>query len=177
MCTGSSTSSAGSTCGRCSRSCSKIDRWAILSLGKGGLVNMDQERQIITFDALEAWSYPVHRTYTYDYISDDSIKAILAQVDALERFQLADSWGELTENYTTGPDNPVHPWVVAKLVSKIGRGAEVTAIQIIAEPDIRERCGFCVTDGHHRLRALQFLGQRYFTARMTGELSDLLPTF
>lgn len=122
----------------------------------------------ISFNTLERWSYPAIKSIQYDYISDQDISQELKN-DTLESFELGESWASLTNNYSTRADNPIHVRVVAKLVQYLRVGAQFPPITIIAERDIQERCGYCVIDGHHRLRALKYQKLDVFSVKVRGE--------
>lgn len=131
---------------------------------------MTRSSQVVrlSFQALERWEYPLHREFSYDYIGDSEIEAALASPE-LDAFQLSKSWVDRTDNHSTGADNPIHPLIIAKLVSEFRKGGNAHPIRIEAAEDIRSECGFCVPDGHHRLRALQFLGRSSFEATLDGD--------
>lgn len=122
----------------------------------------------VTFDALERWEYPRIKVCTYAYIADADIEAALRRPD-LASFELADSWSALTDNHSTREDNPIHPLNIAKLVSKLRLGSVAPPVTILVEEDIREKCGYCISDGHHRLRAFQFLRRPAFSALLGGD--------
>jgi hypothetical protein len=122
----------------------------------------------VSFQALERWDYPCIKACTYAYVDDTDIEAALRAPD-LAAFELAASWSALTSNHSTRQDNPIHPRIIAKLVLELRQGSIAPPVTIIAEQDIRKRCGYCVSDGHHRLRAFQFLQLPTFSAVCRGE--------
>lgn len=127
---------------------------------------MDEDNPVqLSFEALESWSYPRIRQYQYSFITDKQIKNELKS-KSIDHFQLADSWHKLTDNSSTLSDNPIHLKIIAKMVIIFSKGKVVPAVNILAEDDISS--GYCVIDGHHRLRTMQYLGWRKFEAVLNG---------
>jgi hypothetical protein len=124
-------------------------------------------RPIISFEALEAWSYPNVRHYTYSYISDEEVSSLLDD-DSLAYSELDESWHLSTDNYSPKADNPIHPRRIAKLLFCLRAGEGFPPVKIVAEDDARDSFGFCITEGHHRLRALQYEMILNFAALVCG---------
>ena len=126
----------------------------------------------VTFDALESWEYPQVRQFTYHYISADCIQRVM-DAEELSSFKLEQSWSSLTSNTSTQADNPIHLRIIAKMVHLFEQGNRVEPVTIIAEDDIRTVCGYCVSDGNHRLWALKLLGRTKFLAILRGDSQPL----
>jgi len=121
----------------------------------------------ITFTQLENWTYPDSKTHQYGYINDEEIKACIDS-EAAGKHDLDSSW-DTFGSYSTKSDNPIHCERVAALVVQLlEKGTELDPIKINAKNE-GETCEFCVTDGHHRLRAYKYLGIKQFKARLEGD--------
>lgn len=131
---------------------------------------MDSET--ITFLALEEWDYPQFRRLTYDYISDDDIRRLETD-PSFESVDVAKGWEHSSGNTSTLQDNPVHTGRIASLVRLFRAGANCKPVQIEATESAYANCGYCVTGGHHRLRALQYLRIESFKATLSGDESAL----
>ncbi len=131
---------------------------------------MDSET--ITFLALEKWDYPQFRRLTYDYISDDDIRR-LEMDPSFENVDVARGWEHSSRNTSTLQDNPEHPRRIASLVRLSRAGKSFEPVQIEASESASANCGYCVTGGHHRLRALRYLRIESFKAKLSGDESAL----
>ena len=127
-----------------------------------------QER--LTIDALERWSVPELRSHVYRYLTDDQIRRSVGE-DDLSAVNLDAWWAMEGGNDSTGPGNPIHLPRIAKLVLAIRNGALVVPLKIDAD---ESQCCYCVTDGHHRIRALQYLKRNSFPAQLRGNGEALI---
>ena len=126
----------------------------------------------IDFAKLESWSYPNIKSYQYDFISDSDIERAIETRGSEHPVIATNGWSELTENLSTKEDNPFHIEHVANLVKFIKLGNELDPITIIAEEDIRNQSGFCISDGHHRVRAFKYLGVKSINAIVRGDYEN-----
>lgn len=125
----------------------------------------------IDFSDLERWSFPKEKHYQYDFVQDSELERLIKS-GGLDGFQINSCWSTLTDNYSTGADNPVHAMIVAKLVTLFESGNKQHPVRIKAETD--SCCGYCITDGHHRIRALKYLKCKSFWAELIGDKFDFV---
>ena len=124
--------------------------------------------ELITFEALEQWDYPLIRIFTYDYIDDSEIQQQLND-GSFNDISIEAHWGNTTANNSPKKDNPIHPKRIAALVMRFHSKGKFDPIRIEATEVVRKISGFCVTDGHHRLRALRFLKIPSFYALLNDD--------
>lgn len=108
---------------------------------------------------MQDWDFPFHRGFQYDDITDEHIAAALVDVDNLACVLPDIEWqcdGWLERNQTI-PAGRKHAYRVAALVHAF-RGENVLKNGISLDTFCVSQCCSCVPDGHHRIRALQYLG-------------------
>ena len=115
----------------------------------------------VSFDELEGWSLPKIRKYQYEFVSDSDIEEALLS-NELERVDLQKDWDKESGSSSTKSDNPYHILRVAKIVKCINEGVEFEPV-VINIKNYNE-CGYCVSDGQHRLRAMKYLKMKNFKA-------------
>jgi hypothetical protein len=126
----------------------------------------------IEFAKLESWTYPNIKSYQYDFILDSDIDQAIEILGNKAPIISNDGWPGLTENHSTKEDNPFHIEHVANLVNFIKLGNDLDPITIIAEEDIRNQSGFCISDGHHRVRAYKYLRVESINAIVRGDYGN-----
>lgn len=129
-------------------------------------MNRFKKPEYITFLQLESWDYPKRKVYQYAFVSDKEISKAIAS-GSVENHDLGIEWYCINDNTSTRKDNPIHIERIAKIVIELRAGTEFEPININAEN--YETCGYCVTDGHHRLRAYKYLNYKGFKAIFSGD--------
>ena len=113
----------------------------------------------LDFQKIRDWDYLFFQGFQYDAISDELISAALADTANLTQVRpdidwQCDSW--LAANKTI-PSEHKHAYRVASLVNAFRSGDLLTSGISLDTFNVRQ-CLSCVSDGHHRVRALQYLG-------------------
>jgi hypothetical protein len=128
----------------------------------------------LTLSKIEQWKHLVFLGFQYDDVTDDEIFAALndqsrlACVDCHVEWQ-DDGWlaGEATI-----PNERKHAYRVASIVRALDSG-NVLLKAISLDTFSAGRCRSAVGDGHHRIRALQYLGLDCAPFSLGGVISQL----
>ncbi|GEM_PF-6598660 len=125
---------------------------------------------LVKFNSLEKWKHPNldKKCYMYTFVTDADIRKMLDSSE-LEGFELKEHWCDLTNNSSVFEDNHIHLKVVAKMVQLFRTGEKPHPVVINSNNDIS--C-YCVSDGHHRLRALKYMQAKEFLAKISGSEED-----
>ena len=129
----------------------------------------------IKFRTLETWLFPTLRKYQYDFLKDSQIEDMINSKEICEFEVHKFGWLMQTDCTSTKEDNPIHLKIIAKMIIMMREGVEFPPVKINArnyECDI-ENSGYCVTDGHHRLRAMKYLDKTSFRAEVKGAKEDI----
>lgn len=132
----------------------------------------------LTFDKIQNWEYLFWPGFQYDEIPDEHIEAALADIASLKHVKPeldweADRW--LHENKQI-PTERKHAYRVAALVKSFREG-RLMRKGINLDTYCVQDCRSCVPDGHHRVRALQFLGLKsgpFWTCGIVDQLEELV---
>jgi hypothetical protein len=113
----------------------------------------------LDFQKMQDWDYLFFTGFQYDDIPDAHIDEALADVTNLNQVNPAldwegDSWLAGNESI---PSSRKHAYRVAALVHAFRTG-ELLKKGISLDTFHVQKCRSCVGDGHHRVRALQYLG-------------------
>jgi hypothetical protein len=134
----------------------------------------------VKFKHIEKWDYSIWKGFQYDYISDEMITNAL-NYSNLDNIDLNIDWEDdyLLQNDNSISDEFKHAIRIAGLVKKIqSNGIEIIQ-PIIIDTFTVETCCSCIYNGHHRIKALQYLKYDRFPASLNGynsELKKLRPT-
>lgn len=128
----------------------------------------------LVFERVKAWEAAVLPLFQYDRVTDADIAAALADDANLQHVDTRIEWEDddwLRAN-TAIPESRKHAYRVAALVKAFQSG-EVMTRPIFLDTFLLDRCGCGVGDGHHRIRALQFLGVPAGPFALSGHLTPL----
>jgi hypothetical protein len=128
----------------------------------------------LDFQKMQDWDYLFFPGFQYDDIPDAHIEDALADEANLRLVNPAidwecDSW--LAQN-TTIPSRRKHAYRVAALIRAF-RAGDLMIKGISLDTFNVQRCRSCVSDGHHRVRALQYLGLNAGPFWMGGHVDAL----
>jgi hypothetical protein len=113
----------------------------------------------LTFEKIQHWDYLFFPGFQYDIILDEHIEVALADIENLVSVKPEIDWEDdrwLRENKSI-PEERKHAYRVAALV-KAFRDGNLLKKGISLDTFCVRDCRSCVSNGHHRVRALQFLG-------------------
>lgn len=112
--------------------------------------------------------------FQYDEVLDADIQAALADAETLQRVKTTIDWEDdafLHESEVI-PEDKKHAYRIAALVSELKAGGQIQN-PIEMDTFTMHKCLSCVYNGHHRIRALQFLGLTCGPFSMSGDLDIL----
>jgi hypothetical protein len=127
---------------------------------------------LIPFEALAQWKYPFIQGFQYDDITDSLIDQALFStiVDKVNiDIEHEDDKFLLKANY---PEEYKHALRIAAIVKHLHRGGKLNK-PIEIDTFWINTCCSCIGDGHHRLRALQYVKADCFVASLSGEIQEL----
>lgn len=123
---------------------------------------------------LQAWDGFVLRGFQYDRVSDVAIQEALNDRDAMTHIRAASDWQDdewLASNKQI-PEGHKHAYRIAALVHELQNGGVLkNAVEL--DTFMAGRCLSAIPDGHHRLRALQFLGFKEAPFSLSGRMDEL----
>lgn len=129
---------------------------------------------------MNIWEYPIWKGYQYDNITDTEIEKVLSNYqNILLKINPNLDWEDdyYLRECLDIPDELKHAARIAKLVQVILIGNKVTPITI--DTFSVDNCKNCIPNGHHRIRALQYLKYDRFPASLSGYtylIKQLKPT-
>jgi hypothetical protein len=128
------------------------------------------EVNMISFKRINTWEAASLRGFQYDNVTDNMIKKAL-KYPKLDNIDCNIDWedDEFLQNDDSVKDTLKHAIRVAKLIQIISAGGGVIPITI--DTFCADYCCSCVSNGHHRIRALQYLGYTHFPASCSGIVS------
>lgn len=127
----------------------------------------------LLFDKLRGWESPLP-LFQYDGVPDTDIAKALSDLGSLSRVDVHIDWEEdvWLARATHVPEHLKHAYRVAALVHHLRSGA-LLCNPIELDTFAMHTCGCGVTNGHHRIRALQFLGVPFGPFSLSGYLKPL----
>ena len=143
-------------------------------LFRGMFIDTDhpEELDIITFDKISKWEYPVYIGFQYDDITNDQINTALNS-QLLDNVDPNIDWEDDTylDNYNELDGLMKHAFRVAAIIKALKNGGLVKPVSI----DItgKQDCCSCVSNGHHRIRALQYQLFDFFPAYCSGYVDEI----
>lgn len=113
----------------------------------------------LVFEQVKAWDAAVLPLFQYDGVTDEAIAAALSDEANLSHVNPSIDWEDdhWLQACTTIPVEHKHAYRVAALVRAFQAGSSMSR-PIYLDTFLLGQCGCGVGDGHHRIRALQFLG-------------------
>lgn len=128
----------------------------------------------LKFSKMAAWDALVFMGFAYDEVTDDDIELALADTPHLLEVDTQLQWEEdaWLQECATIPESKKHAYRIAALVRDFQAG-QLMKSAIELDTICLQRCPSGVSDGHHRIRALQFVGIQAGPFNLSGDL-DLL---
>lgn len=128
----------------------------------------------LSFEQLSRWDALVLLGFQYDAVTDADIAAALSDTSTIQHIDTRIDWEDdaWLDNFPGIPDDKKHGYRVAALVAELQAGGQLQqAIEL--DTFCIGRCCSGVANGHHRVRALQYLGFPVAPFSLGGHL-DLL---
>lgn len=128
----------------------------------------------LRFDKIEDWEYVVLLGFQYDDVSNEDIAAALldtahlAQVDTSKDWE-DDRWLHASQSI---PEAKKHAYRVAAIVRELQVGGAIKRSISLDTFSVAE-CRSCVSNGHHRVRALQYMGLEMGPFSLAGRVDAL----
>lgn len=128
----------------------------------------------LTLTDVRAWDFSGLPFFQYDSITDAQIERALGDLAHLEQVDCSLDWED--DEWLAGclaiPDEDKHAYRVAALVRQLRAGIPMRE-PVLLDTFLQGRCGCCIGNGHHRLRALEFLGVPAAPFGLAGDLDPL----
>lgn len=128
----------------------------------------------LAINKIENWDFSVLLGFQYDDIPDEHIEDALNDSKLLPLVDAKKDWEDdhfLAETPQI-PDARKHAYRVAAIIDSIRRGERIShAIELSTFAN--GNCVSCVTNGHHRIRAFQFLGLTAAPFSLDGMVDEL----
>lgn len=123
---------------------------------------------------MQAWEGFVLRGFQYDRVLDSDIREALGDSEAMSRIRTNSDWQD--DSWLAGnkriPEGRKHAYRIAALVHELQNGGTLrSAVEL--DTFMAGRCLSAIPDGHHRLRALQFLGFKEAPFSLSGRMDEL----
>lgn len=128
----------------------------------------------LAFEKVKEWSAAPWPFFQYDAIPDELISKALTNTAVLTQVDTRLDWEDdhQLRLCSAVPDEHKHAYRVAALVNELRAGGQLQrAIQI--DTFLLDRCGCGIDNGHHRIRALQYLGVPCGPFGLSGYLGPL----
>jgi hypothetical protein len=128
----------------------------------------------LTFEKVKAWSATPLRLFQYDSVPDELISRALADTVVLDHVDTSLDWEDdrWLRACQAVPDEHKHAYRVAALVRELRAGGKLRR-PILIDTFMLGRCGCGIDNGHHRIRALQYLGVPCGPFGLSGYLGPL----
>lgn len=113
----------------------------------------------LQFERLKEWPFALFSGFQYDQVSDEQITTALGDARLLGFVDTSKDWEDdhWLRNCPDIPEERKHAYRIAGLVRDF-RAGQLMSRAIHLDTFTAPYCGCCVCDGHHRIRALQYLG-------------------
>ncbi len=127
----------------------------------------------LKFAAFDEWDHSLIQGFQYDSISDADIDVALLDFEKVSLINSSLDWEDDAYLMQTCdiPESQKHAYRVAAIVHSIRRHGISSAIEL--DTYSSGQCCSCVPNGHHRVRALQYLGIDYGPFDLSGSLDAL----
>lgn len=131
--------------------------------------NAYNEAEYVLFSTFQNIDF-LFNGFQYDSITDEDIKYCL-NLDFLDKINIDIDWEDDYFLYNTNivPESLKHAVRIAKIVQCILNG-NFLMNPVSFDTFSEYNCLSCINNGHHRIRALQFLGYEGFPVTLSGEL-------
>ena len=128
----------------------------------------------LSFAKISAWSATPLPFFQYDTIPDELIAHALSDTAVLERVDVRLDWedDQWLRACRSVPDENKHAYRVAALVRELRVGHPLQR-PIMLDTFMLGRCGCGIDNGHHRIRALQYLGVPCGPFALSGYVAPL----
>jgi hypothetical protein len=128
----------------------------------------------LTFEKVKTWSATPLPFFQYDSIPDDHISAALMNLAVLSRVDTSLDWEDdrWLRACLDVPDERKHAYRVAALVRELRGGGQIQQ-PIMLDTFLLGQCCCGIGDGHHRIRALQYLAIPCGPFSLSGYLAPL----
>jgi len=113
----------------------------------------------LNLSRLKEWEFAFYVGFAYDAVTDADIEAALSDVTNLAQVDVRLDWEDdrWLKQHTGIPATQKHAYRIAALVHAF-RAGDVMRHAIELDTYVVPQCCSCVCNGHHRIRALQYLG-------------------
>ena len=141
-----------------------------------------EDVQWVCFHKIARWGYPYIQSFAYDWISNKYIDRmnnhpLLLKTDLSKDWQ--DDIFDITDPSLFPPDYiqyptirmDYHPLRVRAIIEHLINRGWIAPITL--DTYSNRSCPNCISDGHHRIRALQYLGYTHFPAYCSGLINEI----
>lgn len=125
----------------------------------------------IDLKRLEEWDWPERAGFAYDEIKDEEIIAYLVSDKSQLDVDISIEWQDDKESLKRNEWKTFHAKRIAALVREMTEGKPIKPVELDTFANVR--CPSCIVDGHHRIRALQYLGFEKIPAYCSGLVEEL----
>lgn len=128
----------------------------------------------LNLDKLKEWEFPLYIGFAYDGVSDEAIEAALSDDANLPQVDVTLDWEDdrWLREHKGIPATSKHAYRIAALVRAF-RAGDVMQRPIALDTYVVGQCCSCVDNGHHRIRALQYLRVHSAPFGLSGLLQPL----
>lgn len=128
----------------------------------------------LRLDALREWDFPPLPFFQYDQVTDEQIARALSDTTNLASVDPQLDWEDdrWLSRAKHIPEDLKHTYRTAALVRDLTSG-HVLREAILLDTFSGGACGCCITNGHHRIRALQYLNVPAAPFALQGLLDPL----
>lgn len=128
----------------------------------------------LSIKRMRDWDAPIFRSFQYDDITDEQINSALVDLDNLGQVNPKIDWQDdmFLFKHENIDNEMTHAYRIAALVMEL-KDNPVFDWPIEFDTFSIEQCGFCIPNGHHRIRAAEFLGIDVVPFSLNGHL-DLI---
>jgi len=125
----------------------------------------------LNFEKIQDFDFIIYKGFQYDDITDADILKALAASDALSKVDTNCDWEFDTCFRKTDETSLMqnHAYRIAALVLELNSGGKIKN-RIEIDSFAMQSCCSCVNNGHHRIRALQYLGLKSGPFSLSGDL-------
>lgn len=128
----------------------------------------------LSIKKLREWDWPMHKAFNYDDVTDEQIAAALADQDNLDRVDVKKDWecdGFLNSRFGFG-EQTTHIYRIAAIAKSLINNP-ILNMPIEFDTFCGDDYGFCVHNGHHRIRAAEFIGLDVLPFSLSGYIEIL----
>lgn len=128
----------------------------------------------LKFKKIEDWETLTLLGFQYDSITDEQIGRAIGDLETLKDVDTSIDWEDdrWLSRCTTVPEDQKHTYRIAALVNAFTSSSPMQK-SITLDTFSDGQCCSCVTNGHHRVRALQYLGMEQGPFNLNGIVDQL----